>query len=67
MKEMGDALLNKLLSKCLAKYFGDLSLSPLSSEESTELKKRIMRAVNNEPEEALYIIVEDIVYDFLTN
>jgi cytochrome b involved in lipid metabolism len=63
---LDDVFLNKLLNKCLAKYFGEAEISHLSKKEIAELKVKIQKAAKGESGEALYVIIEDIVYDHLT-
>lgn len=63
---LNDVFLDKLLGKCLARYFGEADSPPLSKNEITELKVKIREAVNGESGEELYMIIEDVVYDHLT-
>lgn len=63
---MNEDFLDKMLNKTLEKYFGDENQMPFSEEEIAALKTEIIAAQKNDPKEALYIIVEDIVYGYLT-
>jgi hypothetical protein len=63
---LDDVFLDKMLNKCLVRYFGDAETIPLTKNEIAHLRVKIREAINGKSEEALYMIIEDIVYDHLT-
>jgi hypothetical protein len=60
---MNDQLLEKMIVKCLANYFG-LGLHSLADQELRELKKKVREEIGTS-DEGVFLIVEDVVYDYL--
>ncbi|MGC4376459.1 YqzH family protein [Fictibacillus sp. Mic-4] len=63
---MDDKLLEKMIKKSLLQYFGEFEEIPLSDKDYRNLVEKIQDELPRKEEE-IHMIIEDIVYEFLTN
>ncbi len=63
--QVEEKFIRKMIDRCLIDYFGDLSLSPFGEEDYNVLIGEIMDELQNQEDEATYVIVHDKVYMYL--
>jgi hypothetical protein len=63
---MDEKLLQKMIRKCFLQYNHDLESVPLTTVEYENLLSEIKQALVLHPDENLYDMINDIVYDYLT-
>ncbi|WNB93630.1 YqzH family protein [Bacillus sp. NEB1478] len=65
---MEDILLRKMILRTLKDYLWEEEDCILNEEEWCQLKTKIMKQIKEEnQEEAVYAIVQDVVYEYFTN
>jgi hypothetical protein len=60
-------LIAKMIQNCFKQYYSDADILPLNSEDMDILCSQILKIKNEEPGIDLYELVNDQVYEFLTN
>ncbi|MDQ0161443.1 YqzH family protein [Bacillus alveayuensis] len=63
---MDTKMMKKMIQRSFHQYGCD-SFAPLSEEEYERLIKRVLEKKEKEPKEEWYEMVEDIVYEYITN
>ena len=63
---MDKKLLLKMIKNCFKQYYETDSL-PISEQDLDLLVKRIFQSKREEPAENLYEVVNDVIYEYLTN
>ncbi|RBW70389.1 YqzH family protein [Bacillus taeanensis] len=63
---MNKSLIKKMLINCLTDYFGAPEAIPLTAIEYDLLIDKIKTQYTHANKEALYIIIQDVVYDYIT-
>ncbi|MBT2656486.1 hypothetical protein J7E81_14795 [Bacillus sp. ISL-18] len=63
---MDKKLVVKMIKNCFRQYYETDSL-PVSEQDLTKLTNRILEWKKGEPTVDLYEVVNDVVYEFLTN
>ncbi|WP_274855050.1 YqzH family protein [Bacillus methanolicus] len=56
----------KMIENCFKQYGHNRESIPLSEEEYEQLYKKVMDLIEEEPLGNLYTIVNDVVYEYLT-
>lgn len=60
-------LISKMIQNCFKQYYSDADTLPLNSEDMDMLCNQILKIKSEEPGVDLYEVVNDRVYEFLTN
>jgi hypothetical protein len=60
-------LISKMIQNCFKQYYSDADTLPLNNEEMDMLCNQIVKIKSEEPGIDLYEVVNDRVYEFLTN
>ncbi len=55
-----------MIKNCFKQYY-ETDSSPISEQDMELLTKRILQLKEGEPKADLYEVVNDVVYEFLTN
>ncbi|TWE06278.1 YqzH-like protein [Neobacillus bataviensis] len=63
---MEKKLVVKMIKNCFKQYY-ETDSSPISEQDMELLTKRILHLKEGEPKADLYEVVNDVVYEFLTN
>ncbi|SDP90110.1 YqzH-like protein [Litchfieldia salsa] len=63
---MDEKLLHKMIQKCFLQYNHNLESVPLTKEEYLDLLVEIKQVLAINPNENLYDIINDLVYEYLT-
>jgi len=63
---MEKKLVVKMIKNCFKQYYGGDSI-PVSEQDLEVLTHRILQFKKEEPQADLYEVVNDLVYEFLTN
>lgn len=63
---MEKKLVVKMIKNCFKQYYGGDSM-PVSEQDLEVLTHRILQFKKEEPQADLYEVVNDLVYEFLTN
>ncbi|MCM3730591.1 YqzH family protein [Fictibacillus nanhaiensis] len=65
---MNRVLLRKMISGALKDYLWDEEDCMLTDQEWVQLETKILEQIKEEnQEEAIYAIIQDVVYDYFTN
>lgn len=65
---MNRSLLRKMILRTLKDYLWDEEDCMLTEQEWDQLEMKIMEQITEEDqEEAMYAIIQDVVYDYFTN
>lgn len=64
---MDDQLLRKWLERALLNYFHDAASIPYNEEEFALLQENIKKELHAEGAEDLYLVVQDVVYSYITS
>ncbi|MCQ6278000.1 YqzH family protein [Bacillus sp. EB600] len=64
---MDRKLICKMIQNCFKQYYSDADSLPLNKEEMDTLCNKIGKIKCEEPNADLYEVVNDTVYEFLTN
>jgi predicted house-cleaning noncanonical NTP pyrophosphatase (MazG superfamily) len=59
-------LISKMIRKCFKQYY-ETDLMPINEKQLEELTNQILQTIEEEPVADLYEVVNDIVYEFLTD
>lgn len=60
-------LISKMIQNCFKQYYSDVDTLPLNNEDMDMLCNQIVKIKSEEPGIDLYEVVNDRVYEFLTN
>ncbi|MDE3839495.1 hypothetical protein C0966_09015 [Bacillus methanolicus] len=66
VQEMEKKFVIKMIENCFKQYGHNRESIPLSEEEYEQLYKKVMDLIEEEPLGNLYTIVNDVVYEYLT-
>jgi hypothetical protein len=64
---MEKKLIRKMIQHCFKQYYADENSLPLNNEEMEMLCRQILKIKCEEPGANLYEVVNDQVYEFLTD
>jgi hypothetical protein len=64
---MEKKLILKMIQNCFKQYYSDADMLPLNNEDMNMLCDQILKIKSEEPGIDLYEVVNDRVYEFLTN
>ncbi|WP_078545906.1 YqzH family protein [Litchfieldia alkalitelluris] len=63
---MDEKLLQKMIRNCFLQYHHNLDSVPLTAEEYTELMILIKKEKELNPDQDIYDVINDFVYEYLT-
>lgn len=63
---MDEKLLQKMIRNCFLQYHHDLDSVPLTAKEYTELINLIKKEKESNPDQDIYDLINDLVYEYLT-
>ena len=66
-KQMNEALIRNMIRNCFYQYHYTKETLPLSESDYRQLLEAIWRMQRDQPDAELYELIEDVVYEFLTN
>ncbi|MDP4083759.1 MAG: YqzH family protein [Bacillota bacterium] len=64
---MNKKLVYKMIRNCFKQYYSELDSWPIDEEELEALYKKILQFKVEEPHANLHEVINDMVYEFLTN
>jgi hypothetical protein len=64
---MDKKLIRKMIQNCFKQYYSDAELLPISNADIEMICSQILKIKREEPSADLYEIVNDRVYEFLTD
>ncbi len=64
---MDKKLVVKMIRNCFKQYYSEAGSLPMDDKELEELADRILIAKKEDPSVDLYEVVNDMVYEFLTD
>ncbi|MFP3124428.1 YqzH family protein [Ectobacillus funiculus] len=64
---MNEALIKNMIRNCFYQYHYTKETLPLSESDYRRLLEEIWKMQRDQPDAELYELIEDVVYEFITN